>query len=60
MIRLRQLKKFSRYVWRLTSLKGVFYMFYVPEEYSNYKYLADYGSNYVVLSSSRGIYGSSR
>lgn len=35
-------------------------MFYLPEEYSNYKYLADYGSNYVVLSTKSHIDGSSR
>ena len=32
---------------------------YINSDYSNYKYLVDYGSNYVVLSTSHGIYGSS-
>ena len=34
-------------------------MFYLPSEYNNYKYLADYGSNYVVLSTSSRILGES-
>ena len=34
-------------------------MFYLPSEYNSYKYACDYGDNYIALTKSHHIYGSS-
>lgn len=34
-------------------------MFYLPSEYSDYKYLVSLSDNYVILSTSKAIYGES-
>lgn len=42
------------------SYKGGFFMFYVSDEIpSSYKYLLDYGSNYIVLTNQSRSYGES-